>query len=216
MVSTVKKRFLLLLALSTLGFASVVSCKHSSDTEDPGDGSVTCQPTPPGTHPPASCAVTLESPPIQSFAAKHVPEGSHVTYCTDPPSSGTHYPIWAHFQEFDHPVPTGYLVHSLEHGAVILYWKCDAPEGGTCTAPPEVLAALRKVRDDTPTDPACDSTVRVRIIIAPSTTIDTPVAAAAWGAIYRAQCADVATLDAFVHDHYAHGPEDLCAPGLAP
>jgi Protein of unknown function (DUF3105) len=214
MVSTVKKRFLLLLALSTIGFATVVSCKHSSDTaEDPGDGAVVCQPTPPGTKPQASCDVTLETPPIQALAARHVPEGSPVTYCTNPPSSGSHYPIWAQFQEYDHPIPTGYLVHSLEHGAVILYWKCDAPDGAACTAPPGVLTALRKVRDDTPTDGICDPSIRVRIIIAPSTTIETPIAAAAWGALYHAQCADVPTLEAFVHDHYGHGTEDLCVPG---
>jgi hypothetical protein len=159
--------------------------------------------------------VSIELPPIQQNPSTHVPEGTSLSYCSNPPSSGTHYPIWAQFQEYTNPVPAPYLVHSLEHGAVILYWKCSAPDASppACAPPADVIAALRKVRDDTPTDPVCDPSTRVRIIIAPSTTIETPVAAAAWGATYHAACADVPTLEAFVHDHYGHGPEDLCVPG---
>jgi hypothetical protein len=202
-----------------LSLPLVSACKHDSDTPGgPADASafaVTCVPTPAGAKQAAGCDVTVEAPPVQANPSRHAPEGTSLTYCSNPPSSGTHYPIWAQFQEYDHPVAEPYLVHDLEHGAVILYWKCDQPDGSAapCVAPPGVLDALHKVRDDTPTDASCDPSIRVRIIIVPSTTIDTPIAAAAWGATYHAACADVPTLDAFVHDHYGQGPEQLCAPG---
>ena len=40
-----------------------------------------------------------------------------------------------------------------------------------------------------------------------------PLAAAAWGATYQASCVDRPSLEAFVRDHYAKGPENLCVSG---
>jgi len=166
---------------------------------------VQCAPTPQATKPAASCDVTIEAPPL--VAVQHVPEGSTIDYCSNPPSSGPHYPIWAAFQEYSAPVEWPYLVHSMEHGAVVLLYKCDPPG---CA---DVVDQLRKIRDDLAADPTCSPPTRVRVIIAPSTTIRTRVAAAAWGATYQAACLDAPTLSAFVADHYRKGPEDLCAAG---
>ena len=51
--------------------------------------------------------------------AIHIPIGASVVYNSNPPSSGPHYPVWANFQEFAVPVDDRYLVHSMEHGAVL-------------------------------------------------------------------------------------------------
>lgn len=158
-------------------------------------------------NPPASCPVTIESPEV--LASPHIPEGSPTSYNSNPPSSGPHYPVWANFKEFDVPIDDGYLVHSLEHGAVALLYKCD---GAAC---PPVLDALRKIRDGLKTDPLCDPSIRVRVVIAPYPKLDRPVAAAAWGWTYKADCVDVPTLTQFVNDSYANGSENLCAPGRA-
>lgn len=150
--------------------------------------------------------MTIELPPIPS-SIRHLPEGTKIEYCTTPPSSGDHYPVWAAFQEYDKPIDWPYLVHSMEHGAVLLLYKCE----GAC---PEVVEALRKVRDNAAPDPLCSGQpTPKRIIIAPSPTLDTKVAAAAWDATYKAACVDTPTLDAFVRDHYAKGPENFCFPG---
>ena len=154
--------------------------------------------------PAASCDVTIESPPISG--ATHVPEGTAIAYCSNPPSSGNHYPVWAAYQEYSAPVEWPYLVHSMEHGAVVLLYKC-APPG--C---PEIVEQLVKVRDNAAADPLCVNGGK-RIIIAPSATITTKVAAAAWGKTYQAACVDMPTLEAFVRDNYAKGPENLCNPG---
>ncbi len=71
-----------------------------------------------------------------------------------------------------------------------------------------------KVRDNAVADPVCAPHGGTkRIIIAPSKTIPTKVAAAAWGKTYKAACVDMPTLEAFVRDDYAKGPENLCDPG---
>lgn len=153
------------------------------------------------------CNARIDVIPVA--ASPHVADGTPIAYASNPPSSGPHYSTWANFQELTHPVDDGYLVHSLEHGAVLLLYKCEA-EGAECDA---LVAALRSVRDSIATDPTCDPSIRVRIIIAPRAANDVAVAAAAWGNIYRADCVDPVSLATFVSDHYAKGPEDLCVPG---
>lgn len=161
------------------------------------------------TFPDAACNVVAQMPPLETAA--HVPEGTAITYSTNPPSSGSHYPIWANFKEYDHPVADGYLVHSMEHGAVVIFYDCDP---NACVAPPGVLDALRAVRNAVPTDPSCDPAIRVRVILAPRPANDVPIAAAAWGATYKADCVDAPSLSKFITDFYAKAPENFCSPGM--
>jgi hypothetical protein len=156
----------------------------------------------------AACGAVVGLFPNQP--ANHVDAGEPVTYLTNPPSGGPHYPVWANFVEYDHPVADGYLVHSLEHGAVVLSYDCDE---SACVAPPGVLDGLRAVRNAVPSDPLCDPSIRVRIILAPRPANDVPVAAAAWGATYKADCVDGPSLLQFISDHYAKTAENFCAPG---
>ena len=158
-------------------------------------------------HPAASCPVTIETPEL--IAGTHVPEGTVITYNSNPPCSGPHYPVWANFQEYSAPLDEGYLVHSLEHGAIALLYKCD-PATDACKV---TIDALRKIRDAMPTDPTCDPAIRVRVVIAPFPKLDTPIAAAAWGITYKADCVDVPTLTQFAKDNYARATENICALG---
>jgi hypothetical protein len=154
----------------------------------------------------ASCPVFLASPDI--VPGKHVPEGSNITWNSNPPSSGEHFPVWATFKEYTTVVPRGYLVHSMEHGAVLLLYKCDQPP---CTA---VVEQLRKVRDAVPNEAVCSPEIRARVIIAQDPLLDVPVAAASWGWTYKAQCVDLPTLTQFAKDHVGKdGPENICSAG---
>jgi len=153
-----------------------------------------------------ACNVRIDAVPLAD--SPHVPDGTAVVYSSNPPSSGPHYGTWANFQELTHPVDDGYLVHSMEHGAVLLLYDC--PPGAACDA---LVAALRAVRDAVPTDPACDPAIRTRVILAPRAANDVAVAAAAWGYVYRADCVDAASLTTFILDHYAKAPENFCFAG---
>lgn len=188
----------------------MLACSPSSTSPDPGPGTVDSGRLPaPYYVPGRPCEVVIDTPEL--LASPHVPEGTVVTYNSNPPSSGPHYPVWANFQEFATPLEDGYLVHSLEHGAVALLYA--GPSSSTSVLNAEDMDALRKIRDSLPTDPACDPATRVRVVIAPSRKLDVAVAAAAWGWTYRAKCVDVPTLSQFVKDHYAHSPENICAEG---
>jgi hypothetical protein len=161
------------------------------------------------TFPDAGCLVEIDSPPL--MAAAHVPIGTTIQWDSNPPSSGPHYPIWAAYQAYTTPVPRGYYVHDEEHGGVVLLYACADPAG--C---PDVAAALQSVSDAIADDPLCTQAgegVRVRTVITPDPLLDVPVAAAAWGWVYRAQCVDLPTLTTFALQHYGQGPEVLCSNG---
>ena len=69
-----------------------------------------------------TCQSVVEAHPPTSTA--HLAQCLPVSYDTNPPSGGTHYDAWAAFQNYDYVVPDGYLVHSLEHGAVVFWYNC--------------------------------------------------------------------------------------------
>ena len=66
----------------------------------------------------------------ESQGRQHVATGSSITYAETPPTSGTHYgrSIPAGFYTSEQPY--GGLVHSLEHGAVVIYYA-DELSGST-------------------------------------------------------------------------------------
>jgi hypothetical protein len=139
----------------------------------------------------------------------HVAECSLVNYTTNPPSSGNHYPIWAAFKTYTSPVPRGYYVHDLEHGAVVITYNC--PDG--CSAE---VAALQGIIDAFPNDPLCDSnpTTRKRVVMTPDPKLDVRFGASAWGFTLRSDCVDTTAFASFLAAHYAHGPENFCSEGV--
>ncbi len=131
-----------------------------------------------------------------------------VGYSTNPPSSGAHYSTWAAFQEYDEPVPHGFLVHSLEHGAVVFFYSCSS-----CDA--EVEQA-RSVIAGLPVDPACASAgIERRVIMTPDPALESRWAAAAWGVTLNADCFEPSVFDAFARAHYALSPENICGGGYS-
>ncbi len=140
-------------------------------------------------------------------AGAHVPVCSPVTYNSNPPTSGPHYPNWAKFQRFAAPVGRPFWVHDLEHGAIVISYNC--PDG--CAQDLDALQAMLAVR---PADANCTAAVRNRFVITPDPLLDVKFAASAWGFALRSDCFDLAALSDFIDAHYAQGPEDVCADGI--
>jgi hypothetical protein len=155
-----------------------------------------------------ACDATTQSWPDEG--ANHFEPGTALTYCTSPPSSGDHYSAWAAYRIYDKPVPYGYLVHSLEHGAVVILYKCAS---GSCPTVQSDIAAVVNAR---PVDPLCTDPIKRRVIVAPDPTLDIAIGASAWGWTYRATCVNAATLNKFIDDHYAKTTEDFCGDGVIP
>jgi Protein of unknown function (DUF3105) len=153
---------------------------------------------------------TMEAGTCAALVAQHPDEGAfHVnctpvpTYGTEPPSSGNHYPIWADFKTYTTPVPWGHLVHSLEHGAIVIVYNCP------CGCDAEVAQAQAMI-DALPVDPICTAPTKRRVILAPDPTLDVRWAASAWTWTLRASCFDAAAFNDFARAHYGMGGEDLC------
>jgi hypothetical protein len=154
-----------------------------------------------------ACNVRLVTSPPASAA--HVDQCTELDFDTDPPSGGTHYDVWAAFQNYAFPVPHGYLVHSLEHGAVVFWYNC--PEG--CA---DEVAEVEAFIDARPADVACAGRgAERRAILTPSPTLGSRWAASAWGFALTADCFDDEAFEDFYADHYGRAPEDFCAPGQA-
>lgn len=128
-----------------------------------------------------------------------------VTYASIPPSSGTHYPDWTAYKTYPTPVPWGFLVHDLEHGAIVIVYNC--PDG----CPTEVAQAQALI-DGLPPDANCHG-ARMKIVLAPDPTLDVRWAAAAWTWTLRAACFDEAAFGAFVADHYDGPDTEAACPG---
>jgi len=70
-------------------------------------------------------AVVFSDPGIETFPDEghaHVPVGTVIPYQTDPPTSGNHYPDPQPGGFYTKPIASGFLVHSMEHGGVIIYY----------------------------------------------------------------------------------------------
>ena len=140
----------------------------------------------------------------------HVPQGSQITWSSNPPASGEHFPIWAAYDRSYDPLDRGFWVHNAEHGAVVLAYRCDAG----C---PDVIAGLEDVVRAIPVDAKCVSPVKSRSLVVadPLLPDGVQVAAIAWGTIYTGSCVDPTALATFVHDFYGSAPEDFCDDGAS-
>ena len=154
-----------------------------------------------------TCAATVASFPLEPGA--HVAQCTPITYATNPPTSGSHYGLWASWRAYADRVPRGFWVHNLEHGGVVVTYNC--PTG--CAAE---VAALTAFLDARPADPLCVAPIRNRFVVTPDPLLDTRFAASAWGASLRSDCFDLAALGSFIDAHYVQAPENFCTDGFDP
>jgi hypothetical protein len=125
-----------------------------------------------------------------------------VNYQSNPPASGPHYPVWAHFQEYQTPVERPYWVHNLEHGAIVLLYRPDAPAA--------TVAALAAAFRALPVDPQCG---HARALLTPDPLLPRPVAAVAADWLLIGDSVDATAIQAFTLAHRNHAPENVCDSG---
>jgi hypothetical protein len=109
------------------------------------------------------------------------------TYTVNPPSGGDHLSVAvpAGIYTGSNVPPDGNLVHSLEHGYVIVWFK------------PGLLDQVRPVYDFAPRD----------VLLVERATMDTQVAATAWHHRLLCSAVDLAQLKSFVQQYANKGPE---------
>jgi len=183
---------------------------EASPDAEPGPVTVTTRPDAPPLAGASECKVTVTTG-IPLATAVHLAACEPISYATNPPSSGAHWPVWAAFGVYTTPVPRELYVHDLEHGAVVIAYRCE-------DACPDVVAALEAVFADA-TDTYCLTQApgsAKRVILTPDPALETPIALAAWGATYTATCIDKASMNDFILAQIGRGPEAVCTDGSAP
>ena len=156
--------FVLLVGMAYLSFTRpTYACTNIFDPSPaPSFVAPTAAPVPSGATPAPEV-----TPPPPGYAQPdmgktHRDPGATVTYRYCPPASGGHYngtttgPIRAGlYGPNDNAAPPGW-VHNLEHGAIVLLYSCDAPEGQTAPAcTEEGQQRLKDLLDRWPDSPIC-------------------------------------------------------------
>lgn len=172
---------------------------------------------------PAASPAPGETPRLgqvtRDLGRSHVNTGSSVTYEFCPPTSGSHYsapnsgPIPPLFYGKDNvTVPEGW-VHNLEHGGMVVLYRC--PEGcGT-----DAQAALGVVQGQLPNSPLCGLAITANVVVTRFDQMPTPYAAIVWGRVLFLNTLDMAQITTFYAQSADRGPEPQCAqaqPGYTP
>ncbi len=129
----------------------------------------------------------------------HIETGvEYEPYNTNPPTSGAHYgdpmqPATAGFYEAARPDEN--LVHSLEHGYVIIWYDCAQVTEQECE---DIQTGLKQV---------IDATASYKIIVMPRENMEAPIIATSWGMMYKQETLDRDKLVAFVKANREKSPE---------
>jgi len=131
----------------------------------------------------------------------HVAEGTDVTYKNDPPASGPHYNRVPDYNVYTEVVPPEYWVHNLEHGAIVVLYRC--PRGQQeC---PGVTAQLQQLYRAAPPSKFGN----VKMVAAQYPTLRTPLAMLAWNRVDELQTVDQERMLTFYRTYVDKGPEDV-------
>ncbi len=144
----------------------------------------------------------LMGDPVGIPSRDHVPTNTPPgPYLSNPPAGGAHYDTdypAKFFQESDLATlpahPEGYLVHSLEHGYVIFWYNCQAPNTD-CTALKKTIQTVM------------DQAGGTKLIAFPWTGMDVPLAMTSWGRILKFARADPTVMAQFVQHNRYQAPE---------
>ncbi len=125
----------------------------------------------------------------------HVAAGTEIEYQRIPPTSGTHYPTTVEAGLYEQTPPLGALVHSLEHGAVVIYYD----PGQIDQATEDSLEAFAAAHTGT-----WESVI---VVPMPEAGPTAPVVLTAWRHSLRLEDYDPGTVRAFLAEYLGRGPE---------
>ena len=125
-----------------------------------------------------------------SVSQGHVPDGTHIPYTSNPPAGGEHYAETAHAGVYNKAPADGLLVHSLEHGAVILWYN------------PKLLSSMGIEQLKT-----LFSQIGGKSILTPRLSMSVPIALSSWGRILKLKNIDEKQIKAFFDTNEGRGPE---------
>ncbi|MBI3384697.1 DUF3105 domain-containing protein [Candidatus Gottesmanbacteria bacterium] len=120
----------------------------------------------------------------------HVPDTTKIDYNSNPPAGGDHYARPQDAGIYDKAPADGNLVHSLEHGAIILWHNPDLPSGDIDT--------LKKIYYKASGG---------KKIMTQRKSLDVPVALSSWGRVLKLRTIDEKQIMEFFETNRDRGPE---------
>jgi hypothetical protein len=129
---------------------------------------------------------------LSSEGASHVDPPATVKYKTNPPTSGNHYGATANTGILSPAPPDENLVHNMEHGQVIFWYKPDLD--------PSIITALQNIVKKDPT----------RLILVPRSQMEPKLALTSWAHLQNCPnptSSTPAVAQNFADERKAKGPE---------
>ncbi|MDC0706647.1 MULTISPECIES: DUF3105 domain-containing protein [Priestia] len=127
-----------------------------------------------------------------SEGRKHTKE--KVTYKTFPPTSGNHNPTPADYGFYKSPVPFENLVHSLEHGDIVIYYNASLLKKNELKQLKELSEIIYKGSG---------------IEVVPNSQIKEAVVLTAWTKMLNLQSFNEKKIKQFIYDYIYKGPEKI-------
>jgi hypothetical protein len=137
---------------------------------------------------------------VETFPSEgndHVQSGTEVDYGTSPPTSGDHYPNPAPAGFYTETPPLGNLVHSLEHGNVVVYYD-----------PAAITPEARESLEESAAAHGDDPWASVVVAPTPNDEPESPYVLTAWRQMLRLDSYDARTVQAFLAEYIGRGPEN--------
>ncbi|HEU4328986.1 MAG TPA: DUF3105 domain-containing protein [Roseiflexaceae bacterium] len=128
----------------------------------------------------------------------------HPDYNSNPPTSGWHYGSdWLQPQVYDQAQPDELMVHSLEHGMVVIHYR-EGLEQATVAKLVDLTGRLNQQSE-------C-----AVLVPRPAIRLDVPIAVTAWANLLELRAYDEQAITAFFVKHVGQAPEKVCKQLAAP
>lgn len=128
---------------------------------------------------------------IPIMESEHTANTDNVTYNSNPPTSGPHFTDWhKEWKFYETELPTGGLIHNMEHGGVVIFYKPDLPQ--------ETKGLLRELTEKND-----------KMIASANADIPASIALAAWGVYEYFDDFDEIGMEAFYKRNRNRGPENV-------
>lgn len=171
---------------------------------------------------------------IDDLGRNHVAVGTRLDYNSNPPTSGSHFADWKRADVYSTPQEDGYLVHSLEHGYVIVSYNCSykgkSDQGSLIS---KIYAHGLEENGATPSGQGATSSTSLseefksedchqlvdqlisvyekkgkrKLIVTPRPNLDSKIALTAWRRIDKFNEFDEQRITKFIDAYRDHGPE---------
>jgi len=141
---------------------------------------------------------SLPGVPVADEGRDHIPDTQQPQYAHYPPASGPHYDAPANWGVYDQSLPEGRWVHNLEHGGIVILYKCP-------TACPELV---KQLQDFYAAAPQSARWKEIKLVVTPYDKMEHQLAVVAWDWIDEMDAFDRDRLLKFYKAHLDRGPED--------